>query len=137
MNRIDLVLLGLVAAAALGTVTARHEARSRFVELERAREAQKQLDEDYGRLQIEQGTWAMHTRIEQVAVDALGMQVPAPDRVRVAGAGAPIAPTAPGVAAPAAPRAASPARSAPARPAPAAPRAPVGAVPVAVTVPAR
>ncbi len=43
----------------------------------------EQLEVEWGQLQLEQSTWAMHARIEKVATQALGMRVPPPRRVQV------------------------------------------------------
>jgi cell division protein FtsL len=115
MNRLNLALLAFVVLSALGTVAAQHRARQSFVELERERGVQKQLDEDFGRLQIEQSTWSMHSRIDQVAGAALAMQVPGAERIHVVG---PHATTAL-AAAPAAPAATAPRVHEPQRQAPA------------------
>jgi hypothetical protein len=45
--------------------------------------AAKQLDDEWGQLQLEQGTWAMHGRIERIATRELGMRLPPPGRVEV------------------------------------------------------
>jgi cell division protein FtsL len=34
------------------------------------------LDVEWGQLQLEQSTWATHTRVEQIARDKLGMRPP-------------------------------------------------------------
>jgi cell division protein FtsL len=43
----------------------------------------KGYEVEWGQLQLEQSTWAMHSRIEQVAGSALHMQVPEPARIQV------------------------------------------------------
>jgi cell division protein FtsL len=54
----------------------------------------KQIDIEWGQLQLEQSTWAMHARIEKIAAQTLRMRVPPPERVRLVarGAAAPVAP---------------------------------------------
>ena len=81
MIRINLVLLGVLIACALALVTAQHRARKLFTELETEQEIAKQLDVEWGQLQLEQSTWAMHARVEKVAGSTLRMRVPAADRV--------------------------------------------------------
>ncbi|MEI7968967.1 MAG: cell division protein FtsL [Betaproteobacteria bacterium] len=83
MIRLNLVLLLIAVACALGTVTAQHRARVLFVDLEKAQTAARELEEDWGRLQLEQSTWAMHPRIESVATSRLHMRVPPPSRVQM------------------------------------------------------
>jgi cell division protein FtsL len=81
MIRINLVLLGVLIACALALVTAQHRARKLFTELETEQEIAKQLDVEWGQLQLEQSTWAMHARVEKVAGGTLQMHVPAANRV--------------------------------------------------------
>jgi cell division protein FtsL len=69
----NVTLLALVVMTALGVIYAKHENRKLYVQL---RELQKQrdiLDVDWGRLQLEQSTWATHSRIEEIARKKLGM----------------------------------------------------------------
>lgn len=83
MFRLNLVLFAILLGCALGGVSAQHEARQKFVKLQDEQMRAKQLDEEWGRLQLEQSTWAMHSRIEQIAVKYLHMQVPTPDRIQM------------------------------------------------------
>jgi len=82
MSRINVVLLGVLIACALGLVTSQHEARKLFTELEKEQELAKQIDVEWGQLQLEQSTWAMHARIEKIAAQRLQMRVPPAERVR-------------------------------------------------------
>ena len=43
----------------------------------------RNLDIEWGRLQLEQSTWAMHTHVEQVARQHLQMAVPEPKQIRM------------------------------------------------------
>jgi cell division protein FtsL len=83
VSRINLALLGVLLACALALVTSQHEARKLFTELEKEQELGKQIDVEWGQLQLEQSTWAMHARIERIAARTLQMRVPPPDRVRL------------------------------------------------------
>ncbi len=74
-----LVLLGLVAAllaSAMGVVFSTHESRKRFVELQGLQKIRDELNAEWGRLQLEQSTWATHGRIEQIANNKLDMVNP-------------------------------------------------------------
>ena len=83
MLRLNLfLLLGLVVCA-LGTVTSQHKARKLFQALEGEQERAKQLDVEYGQLQIELSTWATSPRIEKIARDKLKMRTPEPAKVVV------------------------------------------------------
>ncbi len=83
MMRLNLILLGVVIACALGVVTSQHKARKLFVELQKEQELTKRLEEDFGRLQLEQSTWARHGRVERIARQQLGMRVPEPSRIQI------------------------------------------------------
>ncbi|MDQ3288145.1 MAG: cell division protein FtsL [Pseudomonadota bacterium] len=61
---------------ALSIVHARHEHRQLFVQLSQLEKVRDELDIDFGRLQLEQATWAESNRIDQVARDRLGMIFP-------------------------------------------------------------
>ena len=78
MARLNLILLLVVATAALSAVAANHRARTLFVELEREQTRARQLDIEWGQLQLEQSTWANHARIEKIARDKLQMRTPLP-----------------------------------------------------------
>jgi cell division protein FtsL len=88
LARINLILLAVLTACALGLVTSQHKARKLFAELEREQERAKQLDVEWGQLQLEQSTWAMHARIEKIARERLRMSVPDAKRTQVVMPGA-------------------------------------------------
>ncbi|MGI8561351.1 MAG: cell division protein FtsL [Luteimonas sp.] len=69
-------LLAACIVSAIGVVHARHQHRQLFVELTRLERARDELDIDFGRLQLEQATWAESNRIDQVARSRLGMKFP-------------------------------------------------------------
>ena len=76
MLRFNLFLLCVVVICALGVVTSQHRARKLFQELEGEQARARQLDVEYGQLQLELSTWATHPRIEGIARDRLKMVVP-------------------------------------------------------------
>ncbi|TCS71042.1 cell division protein FtsL [Sulfuritortus calidifontis] len=81
MLRLNALLAVLLVLCALFVVTARHQARKSFIELQAQQEKARGLDIEWGRLQLEQSTWAMHARIEQVARQHLQMAVPEPKQI--------------------------------------------------------
>ena len=83
MTRINLILLGALIACALSLVTSRHDARRLFVELEREQARARQLETEYGQLQLEQSTWGMPARVEKIARENLRMQLPPAGRVEI------------------------------------------------------
>ena len=83
MTKVNLILLAILIACALAVITAQHQARKLYVELQKEQELSKQLEVEWGQLQLEQSTWAMHARIEKIAARELGMRVPNAARVQV------------------------------------------------------
>ena len=83
MTRVNFILLALLALCATGLVTSQHQARKLFTQLEKEQERARQLDVEWGQLQLEQSTWAMHGRIERVARQALHMSIPDPRRTQI------------------------------------------------------
>jgi cell division protein FtsL len=82
--RILLILLVLAnVASAIGVVYARHEHRQLFVDFKRQERQRDELNIDFGRLQLEQATWAEANRIDQVARNQLGMAFPSADETVV------------------------------------------------------
>lgn len=67
----------------LGVVTSQHKARKLYFELEQQQDLNKKYEIEYGQLQLEQSTWAMHSRIEDMATKKLNMQVPDAKRIQV------------------------------------------------------
>lgn len=94
MGRLNALLLAILVACAIGVITSQHRERKLFAELDQQQAAAKKLDEEWTQLQLEQGTWATHRRIEAVASHALGMRYAAPDTtVVIDPAGVPVAGT--------------------------------------------
>ena len=70
------VLVQANVASALLIVRDRHEHRQAFVALTRLEKARDTLNIEFGRLQLEQATWAESGRVDQVARVQLGMVLP-------------------------------------------------------------
>jgi cell division protein FtsL len=83
MARLNLVLLAMLVVCALSLVSSQHKARKLYVELQKHQELAKQLDVEWGQLQLEQSTWAMHGRVEKIAIQKLNMRVPQASRIQV------------------------------------------------------
>jgi cell division protein FtsL len=81
--KLNLLLLAVLVACALGLVTSQHRARKLFSGLERELSRARDLDAEYGRLQLEASTWGLHQRVEKIATGALGMRPPDARRVRI------------------------------------------------------
>lgn len=76
MLRLNLLLLLAVVVCALGVVTSQHKARKLFQGLEAEQERARQLDVEFGQLQLELSTWATPPRIEKIAREKLKMRTP-------------------------------------------------------------
>jgi cell division protein FtsL len=83
MARLNLLLLTIAIACALATVAAHHQSRKLFVALEREHDRTKQLELEFGQLQLEASTWGMQARIERVANAQLNMRALSPDRIQM------------------------------------------------------
>jgi cell division protein FtsL len=83
MIRINLILFFALILVAIGVVTAQHKARKLYFELEQQEQLAKNYETEFGQLQLEQSTWAMHSRLEEYAQTKLGMQVPDTKRIQV------------------------------------------------------
>jgi cell division protein FtsL len=81
--KLNLLLLAVLVACAIGLVTSQHKARKLFSDLEREQNRARELDIDYGRLQLEASTWGLHQRVEKIATGTLDMRTPDPRRVRI------------------------------------------------------
>lgn len=71
-----LILVVAVIGSAVGVVYGRHESRRQFVQLNQLTNERDNLNFEFGRLQLEQATWAENNRIEQIARGRLGMVSP-------------------------------------------------------------
>lgn len=78
MFRLNIFLLLVVIVCALAVVSSQHRGRKIFQALEAEQDKVRQLDVEYGQLQIEMSTWATHPRVERIARERLHMLVPTP-----------------------------------------------------------
>lgn len=69
-------LFGLLVLSAFTIIHSTHTCRALYSQLQSLESEQWYLQEDYGRLLLEQSTWASHHRVEKVARRELGMQAP-------------------------------------------------------------
>ncbi len=70
------VLLVILVASALGVVYTKYRSRMLFAEVQRFEQELEAYDVELGQLQLEQNTWAEHSRIEKLAHGRLGMVMP-------------------------------------------------------------
>ncbi len=88
MAKLNLLLLLVLVVCALGLVTSQHQSRKLFAALEREQARARELEVEYGKLQLESSTWGLHSRVERIAGGTLGMRAPDPRRVRLVERGA-------------------------------------------------
>lgn len=70
------ILLGATLVTAIGVVYARQQSRLAFGELTRLGNERDDINFEFGRLQLEQATWAENNRVDQIARGKLGMISP-------------------------------------------------------------
>nr|WP_264696365.1 cell division protein FtsL [Candidatus Nitrosacidococcus sp. I8] len=70
------VLSVLILVSAVTVVDIKHQNRKQFMELQKLYKARDQLDDEWGRLLLEQSTLVRQGRIEQIAREKLGMVAP-------------------------------------------------------------
>lgn len=71
-----LVLTLLVLASSVAVIYTKHAGRSDFVALQQLENRRDQLNEQWGKLLLEQSTWASPARVELHSRTRLNMQVP-------------------------------------------------------------
>jgi cell division protein FtsL len=81
MTRLNTLLLLAILVSALGVVTSQHKARKLFQAMDAEQERARQLDVEYGQLQLELSTWATSTRVEKIAGEQLKMRAPEAARI--------------------------------------------------------
>jgi cell division protein FtsL len=77
-----LLLLILIAmGSALAVVYTKYRTRLLFAEVQALEQMLDEYDEEWGQLQLEQKTWAEHSRIERMTQTRLGMMLPGRDSI--------------------------------------------------------
>lgn len=77
------LVLALILASAFATIHSTHACRNLYTQLQVLESSQWYLQEDYGRLLLEQSTQASHYRVETIARSELGMAAPDLARFKV------------------------------------------------------
>ncbi|OOG57843.1 cell division protein FtsL [Rhodanobacter sp. B05] len=80
---VNFALLLAALASALGVVWTRHESRVLFVQLTGLQNQRDDLNIEYGKLELEQATYAEPRRIDDEARQKLGMINPRPQDIRL------------------------------------------------------
>jgi cell division protein FtsL len=80
------LILGALGVAtflsALQVVNTRYETRLLVIQLQEMKSQRDELERDWTRLLLEQGTWNTHGRVEEIAGKRLDMMVPELSRTR-------------------------------------------------------
>ena len=72
-----------VLATSLSIIDASHQCRLHYARLQALETEQWQMQEHWGRLLLEQSTWAAHHRVERLARKRLGMRLPEANELEV------------------------------------------------------
>ncbi len=72
-----ILLVVVVIVSAIGVAQTRYDTRRLFVELEQLKADCLKLEEDWGKLQLEESTYSTHGAVEHKARSQLGMLMPA------------------------------------------------------------
>jgi len=78
-----LILLVAVLVSAIAVVWTQHESRVQFIELSRLQNERDELNIEYGKLELEQATWAEPRRVDNEARQKLGMLTPRPQDIQL------------------------------------------------------
>ncbi|HSS63906.1 MAG TPA: cell division protein FtsL [Gammaproteobacteria bacterium] len=70
------LLACLLLLSSVALVYVQHRHRALYVELQSLERERDSLEVEWGKLQLEQSTWATHERIESLARKRLGLRVP-------------------------------------------------------------
>lgn len=83
LNRLVLIAILFVANifAGIGIVYSKHSVRKAFIELQSSQKEFDGLQVELKRLQLEQSTWAAHSRVEKLAREKLNMSLVHKDRL--------------------------------------------------------
>ena len=80
---LNLALVAAVLASAIAVVESAHHCRTFYARLQRLQVEQWEMQEQWGRLLLEQSTWAAHHRVEGLAHKKLDMYVPGAAELQV------------------------------------------------------
>jgi cell division protein FtsL len=83
-KRIGVCFLVLtIMVTAMAVVYAKHENRKAFAQLQSLLSKRDDMEVHWGKLQLEQGAWTTHGRVEKIASTRLGMESPSTVQVVV------------------------------------------------------
>lgn len=74
LRLLNVCLVLVIVASSIGVIYSKHHNRMLYVELRQLETNRDDLNVDWGRLQLEQSTWATHGRVESAARKRLKMR---------------------------------------------------------------
>ena len=74
LRLLNVCLVLIIVASSIGVIYSKHHNRMLYVELRQLETNRDNLNVDWGRLQLEQSTWATHGRVESAARKRLKMR---------------------------------------------------------------
>ena len=77
------ILFVLTILSAFGVVSASHETRNMYRELQVLQKERDDIESEYGQLLLEQSAWANNTRVDQIAREELQMVIPKVEEIIV------------------------------------------------------
>ena len=77
------LLVAAVSGSALEIVYARHMSRQLYSTLQHLQLVRDNLQVEWGKLELEESTWATHPRVERIAQGRLEMQLPPQSQIVV------------------------------------------------------
>jgi cell division protein FtsL len=80
--KLNIVLAAVLVLCAFSLVNSQHRARKAFIELERAHDETRRLDQAWSQLQLEQAAYGKQRLVDEVARNQLGMRPVSPDRTQ-------------------------------------------------------
>jgi cell division protein FtsL len=83
MLRANFILIAVLMVCALGLVTSQHKTRRMVTQYEHEVARSGALDIEYGQLQLEQSTRALHANVERVATEKLRLRPAEPSRTMI------------------------------------------------------
>ena len=76
-----MILLIITFVSAISVVYVKHYNRKLFVEVQQLEKQRDEMEIEWGKLQLEQNTWATHSRTERIARVRLQMTSPASEDI--------------------------------------------------------
>ncbi|VAW61121.1 Cell division protein FtsL [hydrothermal vent metagenome] len=70
------ILILAVMGSSVAVIYSKHQTRKLFVTLQKLHKQTDELNVEWGQLQLEQGAWSSHGRIEKIARKKLNMKLP-------------------------------------------------------------